>query len=194
MTTTSMKKLLLALLAVAAVGLVAVVIVENTPERRMDRKLARLLRLYEDDPKQLYQRVVDDKDLLGFALVHSFLWCKGLDRCSCGVGAASSFSRLVLPIHQHHCDSAPYLKQYLELLVDFHRRIQAELCDCETVAFRSVRFPIIGSFPRRQLHLPIDDDYTSPSRWLIRPAGSPPGRRWETGSFSYRPSLASEVV
>ncbi len=87
--TTSMKKPLLAVLAVAAVAVVAVVIVENTPERRMDRKLDRLLRLYEDDPKQLYQRL-DDRDLLGFVLVNSFLRYNG-PRCSCDARTSSHY-------------------------------------------------------------------------------------------------------
>ena len=87
---TSMKKLLLALLAVAAVAVVVVVIVENTPERRMDRWLDKLVRTY-DDPKQLYQRVVDDRDLLGFVLVSAFLAFNGLERCGCDATISSGF-------------------------------------------------------------------------------------------------------
>ncbi len=87
----TMKKPLLALLAVAAVSVVAVVIVENTPERRMDRRIDKLLRTY-DEPEQFFKRVVDDRDLLGFVLVGSFLKYNG-PRCSCGAGAAS-ISRL----------------------------------------------------------------------------------------------------
>ena len=68
-----MKKPLLAVLAVAAVAVVAGVIVENTPERRMDRRIDRLLRTYEE-PKQLFKRLVDDRDLLGL-FVFSALWC-----------------------------------------------------------------------------------------------------------------------
>ncbi len=66
-----MKKFLLALLAVAALAIVAVVIVENTPERRMDRRYDKLLRTY-DEPEKLFQRVVDDGDLLGFVLVNAY--------------------------------------------------------------------------------------------------------------------------
>ena len=125
-----MKKPLLALLAVAAVAIVAVVIVENTPERRMDRRYDKLLRSHEDDPKQLYQKVVDDRDLLGFALVNSFLECKGLDRfCSCDATTTSE-----LPIsffdHKEDCDYRTYLKQHWELFHDFWAQIGAEFCDC----------------------------------------------------------------
>ena len=96
--TTSMRNVLLSLLAVAAVAVVVVAVVENTPERRMDRRYDRLLRLYKDDPEQLYQRVFDDRDLLGFFLVRQFLMYKALDRCDCGARTAPDSSGL--PLHQ----------------------------------------------------------------------------------------------
>ena len=130
------------MLAVAAVAVVAVVIFENMPEWRMDRRYDRLLRSY-DDPEKLFQRVVDDRDLLGFFLVNSFLSYNG-PRCSCGAGAASGFSALVLPNpHKDDCESTAYWIQHLELLDGFWSQIVAELCDCETAALRSVRIPMI---------------------------------------------------
>ena len=120
-----MKKLLLALLAVALLAVLAVAVVEIMPERRMDRRYDRLLRTY-DDPKQLYQRVVDDKDLLGLVLVELFMMYNELDRCSCGARAASSFSVR----HQDDCDFMTYWKQCKELFDDFNAQIEAALCDC----------------------------------------------------------------
>ena len=101
-----MKKPLLALLAVAAVAVVAVVVVviiENTPERRMDRRFDKLLRTY-DDPKQLYQRLVDDRDLLGL-LVFSAL------RCGCG---------------RQLCEVASLLYGWGESM----NQLAKEICDC----------------------------------------------------------------
>ena len=126
-TITTMKKPLLAVLALAAVALVAVVIFENMPERRMDRRLDRLLRLYEAEPKQFCQRVVDDRDLLGFSLVNSFLACRGLERCSCRARASSAFPFVG---HEQGCDSTAYLKQRVELLDGCSTQFEAEFCDC----------------------------------------------------------------
>lgn len=127
--TTSMRNVLLSLLAVAAVSVVAVVIVENTPERRMDRKLEKLLRTYDDDPKQIFQRVIDDRDLLGFVLVHSFLVFKGLDRCSCDARTSSDHPGSLYH-HEEDCDFRSYLKPYQELYADFWDQIGADFCDC----------------------------------------------------------------
>ena len=127
-TITTMKKPLLAVLAVAAVAVVAIfVVVENTPERRMDRRIDKLLRTY-DDPKQLYQRVVDDRDLLGFFLVELFLESKGLDHCSCP--RTASRIRGSSRAHKEDCDYTTYLTQHHELFDDFWSQIAAELCDC----------------------------------------------------------------
>ena len=127
----TMKKLLLALLAVAALAVVAVIVImENTPERRMDRRYHRLLRAY-DNPEKLFQRVVDDRDLLGFFLVWSFLRYKGLDRCGCGARAASEFPGWFRH-HKEDCDYRSYYKQHEEMLYDFATQIEAELCDCGT--------------------------------------------------------------
>lgn len=112
-----MKKPLLALLAVAAVAVVAgVVIMENTPERRMDRKLDRLLRSYEDDPKKLCKRLADDRDLLGFFLVDSFARYKGLGRYA----------------------------QHQQVFDHFWPQIEAEFCSCGRAPSRPSLFRIRG--------------------------------------------------
>ena len=126
-----MKKPLLAVLAVAALAVVAVVVImENTPERRMDRRYDKLLRSYEDEPKQFCQRVVDDRDLLGFVLVIAFLTYNGLDRCSCGARAASGFPASFFDYHKEDCDYKAYQKQHGELFADVSAQIEAEFCDC----------------------------------------------------------------
>ena len=84
--------------------------------------------MYQDDPEQLLQRVVDDKDLLGFALVTPFLVYKGLERCSCD-RRNSSVPPDVFP-HKEDCDYPAYLRQRHELFHGFSAQIVAELCDC----------------------------------------------------------------
>ena len=129
-----MRKFLLAVLAVAALALVAVatiVVIENPPERRMDRRYDKLLRTY-DDPKQLYQRLVDDRDLLGFALVHTFLKYKGFDHCSCtNTTSAEDW-------HNEDCDYPTYQKQCRELYAGFRTQIVAAFCDCGGPATLSI--------------------------------------------------------
>ena len=94
----------------------------------MDRRYDKLLRSY-GDPEKLFQRLVDDKDLLGFVLAIEFLKYNGVERCSCDVRSSSEFSVLFLG-HAEDCDYTTYLKQHLKLLDDFTTRFVAELCDC----------------------------------------------------------------
>ena len=133
-----MKKLLLAVLAVAAVAVVAIlVVVVNTRERRMDRKLDKLLRSYEDDPKQLRERLVDDRDLLGFVLVDSLAKYNGPGRCVCYARTSTGL------VYKDDCPSTPYRKQHQQLFHDYWAQIGAELCDCETAPAPLLRYPII---------------------------------------------------
>ena len=118
----SMKKLLLAVLAVAAVAIVAVAVVvvvnDNTPERRMDRRIDKLLRTY-DDPKQLFQRAVDDRDPVG-SLVRLFLvraFLLGLGHCSCEPTGRG---------HKEDCE----LEVYAKKLSRMESRFAMPYCDC----------------------------------------------------------------
>ena len=142
----TMKKPLLALLAVVAVAVVAVVIFENMPERRLDRRYDRLLRLY-DDPEKLFQRVVDDRDLLGFALVESFLLYKGFDRCSCGARTASEFYEMFFD-HKGDCGYTTYRTQQGELSHDFWAQFEPALCDCGAASSGVLLHPADCSFGR----------------------------------------------
>ena len=122
-----MKKPLLAVLALAAVALVAVAIFENMPERRMDRRYDKLLRTY-GDPKQLYQRVFDDRDLVGFVLVTEFLAYSGLERCDCDARTLSGSPDV--NAHKGSCGYTHYVEQHDELVNDFSTQFKAALCDC----------------------------------------------------------------
>ena len=95
----------------------------------MDRRYDKLLRSY-DDPKQLYQRLADDKDLLGFVLVNAFLKYKGLERCDCDPDKDDC----------HHYPA--YRKQHQELRVDFWAQFTAEFCDCGTAPASAVLPPL----------------------------------------------------
>ena len=85
----------------------------------MDRRYDKLFRSHEDDPEQLYQRVVDDRDLLGFEIVCWFLmynneqyqqlfdhFRRQIEAELCDCGRALDLHYFVASLHPEDCNFA----------------------------------------------------------------------------------------